>query len=126
MPKDARDHWDEAGKFLKYLSPNPGPGNSAGGAFWHFTQTASGPSEQFEPAPAGYARSPGVKQRAADVSDLPRMTRCRQFNRATSSNHPSYRQSAIACAAISGQFGPTICGCGTPFTCKGRVPRPRD
>jgi len=27
MPKDARDHWDEAGKFEKYFSPNPGPGD---------------------------------------------------------------------------------------------------
>ena len=27
MPKDARDHWDEADKFQKYFSPNPGPGD---------------------------------------------------------------------------------------------------
>ena len=27
MPKDARDHWDETGKFDKYFSPNPGQGD---------------------------------------------------------------------------------------------------
>ena len=27
MPKDARAHWDEAGKFEKYFSPKPGAGD---------------------------------------------------------------------------------------------------
>ena len=27
MPTDARDHWDEADKFQKYFSPNPGSGD---------------------------------------------------------------------------------------------------
>ena len=27
MPKDARAHWDETGKFDKYFSPKPGEGD---------------------------------------------------------------------------------------------------
>jgi hypothetical protein len=27
MPRDARDYWDETGKFEKYFSPKPGEGD---------------------------------------------------------------------------------------------------